>query len=340
MPAVSIRDLVHRYGARTALDGVTFDIKAGEIFGILGPNGGGKTTLFRLLSTLIPCQQGNVAVLGFDLRRQAFEIRRRIGVVFQAASLDKKLTVAENIRYQAALYGLAGRDLRLREAEALEQFGLVERAGELCEKLSGGLRRRVELAKGMIHRPQLVLLDEPSTGLDPGVRLELWRYLADLRQTRGTTIVLTTHLLDEAAKADRLAILHQGRLVALDSPSALQATIGGDAITIRTGDPSTLISALDAQFNLAASEIDSGVRLEVRNGHQWIPRLIDALPGQIDEITLGKPTLEDVFIAKTGQRFHEPRRHERELEIENCKVQMQNEYTTKTRSHKEEDEGK
>jgi ABC-2 type transport system ATP-binding protein len=301
--AVAIRAVSHRYGERQALDGVTFDIAAGEIFGVLGPNGGGKTTLFRLLSTLIPLQAGEVTLVGFDLRRDAYEIRRRIGVVFQAASLDKKLTVAENIRYQAALYGLAGSELRRRESEALEQFGLRDRAGELCEKLSGGLRRRVELAKGMIHDPQLILLDEPSTGLDPGARLDLWQMLSQLRDIRGTTVVLTTHILDEAAKADRLAILHAGKLVALDTPAALQATVGGDAITIRTSNPAGLIQTLREKFSLTGSEAAGGVRLEVRDGHQWIARLVDALPQEIEEITLGKPTLEDVFIAKTGRGF-------------------------------------
>lgn len=301
--AVSIRAVSHHYGQRLALDGVSFDIAAGEIFGVLGPNGGGKTTLFRLLSTLIPLQAGEATLVGFDLRRDTYDIRRHIGIVFQAASLDKKLTVAENIRYQAALYGLTGSELRRREAEALEQFGLRDRAGELCEKLSGGLRRRVELAKGMIHNPQLILLDEPSTGLDPGARLDLWQHLVQLRDTRSTTVVLTTHILDEAAKADRLAILHEGRLVALDTPAALQATVGGDAITIRTGNPARLTQMLRERFSLTGSEIDGGVRLEVRDGHQWIARLVEALPQEIDEITLGKPTLEDVFIAKTGRRF-------------------------------------
>jgi ABC-2 type transport system ATP-binding protein len=301
--AVSIRAVSHRYGSRQALSEVTFEIAPGEIFCILGPNGGGKTTLFRLLSTLIPLQQGEVTLVGFDLRREAFEIRRRIGVVFQSPSLDKKLTVAENIRYQAALYGLAGSELRRREAEALEQFGLKDRAGELCEKLSGGLRRRVELAKGMIHYPELVLLDEPSTGLDPGARLDLWQHLVRIRELRGTTIVLTTHILEEAAKADRLAILHQGHLVALDTPGALQATVGGDALTIRTGNSAQLIQALRERYSLTGSEIEGGVRLEVRDGHRWIARLVEELPGEIEEVTLGKPTLEDVFIAKTGHRF-------------------------------------
>jgi ABC-2 type transport system ATP-binding protein len=303
--AVLLRSVSHRYGQRQALDNVSFEIARGEIFGILGPNGGGKTTLFRLLSTLIPLREGEVTLLGFDLRRETFEIRRRIGVVFQAASLDKKLTVAENIRYQAALYGLSGAEMRRREEEALEQFGLRDRADELAERLSGGLRRRVELAKGMIHRPELVLLDEPSTGLDPGARLDLWQYLERLRASRGTTIVLTTHILDEAAKADRLALLHQGKLVALDTPAALQSTVGGDAITIRSRQAEQLARQLAEQFALQAKASEGQVRLEVQNGHQWVAKLVESFPTEIEEITLGKPTLEDVFVAKTGRRLRE-----------------------------------
>jgi ABC-2 type transport system ATP-binding protein len=303
--AVSILGVSHRYGSRQALSDVTFDIAEREIFGILGPNGGGKTTLFRLLSTLIPLQAGEVTILGFDLASNAYEIQRRIGVVFQAASLDKKLTVVENIRYQAALYGLSGSEFRRRETEALEQFDLRDRANELCERLSGGLRRRVELAKGMIHDPQLILLDEPSTGLDPGARLDLWQQLVRLREARGATVVLTTHILEEAAKADRLAIMHEGKLVALDTPANLQSTVGGDAITIRTSNAMRLLQLVRERFSLAGSEMEDGVRLEVQHGHQWISRLVEAFPAEIEEITLGKPTLEDVFIAKTGRRFHQ-----------------------------------
>ncbi len=303
IPAVDLHAISHAYGARRALAEVSFTIQPGEIFGVLGPNGGGKTTLFRLLSTLIPLQSGSATLLGFDLQREAFEIRRRLGVVFQAASLDKKLTVAENIRFQAALYGLTGKELARREAAALEQFGLTARAGELCESLSGGLRRRVELAKGTIHHPQLLLLDEPSTGLDPGARLELWRFLEQIRREQGTTVVLTTHILEEAAKADRLALLHEGRLVALDTPTALQATVGGDSILIRTSNPARLSERVRERFQLTPASTESGLRLEVPQGHQWIARLVEAFPGEIEEIVLGKPTLEDVFLAKTGRKF-------------------------------------
>ncbi len=306
--AVEIADLEHRYGERRALAGLSLTIDRGEIFVFLGPNGGGKTTLFRLLSTLIPIQQGEARILGFELRRQAQAVRERIGVVFQAPSLDKKLTVAENLMHQGHLYGLSGRALQARQDEMLERLGLGDRRRDRVETLSGGLRRRVELAKGMLHRPRLLLLDEPSTGLDPGARSDLWDYLQQVRRDEGVTIVLTTHLLEEADKADRIAILSEGSLVALDTPDALKATVGGDSITIQTDDPDSLAPAISERFGCAAAVLDGAVRLEQRDGHEWIARLVEAFPGRIDAITLGKPTLEDVFIDRTGHRFW----HERE----------------------------
>lgn len=306
--AISIAGLEHRYGSRQALAGINLEIEAGEIFVFLGPNGGGKTTLFRLLSTLIPVQRGEVRVLGFDLRRQTQAIRERIGVVFQAPSLDKKLTVAENLMHQAHLYGLSGRTLESRQSEMLARLGLAERRRDRVETLSGGLRRRVELAKGMLNRPRLLLLDEPSTGLDPGARSDLWDYLQQVRRDEGVSIVLTTHLLEEAEKADRIAILNEGSLVALDTPEALKATVGGDSITIQTSGPQSLADEITARFDCPASVLEGAVRLEQPNGHEWIARLVEAFPGRIEAITLGKPTLEDVFIDRTGHRFW----HERE----------------------------
>ncbi|HTN77689.1 MAG TPA: ATP-binding cassette domain-containing protein [Pirellulaceae bacterium] len=301
--AVQLSELTHRYGQRIALNQLTLTIARGEVFVFLGPNGGGKTTLFRLLSTLLPPQSGNAEVLGYDLRRSIAEVRLRMGVVFQSPSLDKKLTVVENIRFQAALYGLSGKEYALRQAEMLEQLGLADRAHDLVETLSGGLRRRVELAKGLIHRPELLLLDEPSTGLDPGARADLWAYLLRIREESGVTIVLTTHLLEEADKADRIAILNRGELVALDTPDQLRAMVGGDSITIETDNPALLASDLTTQLQIAASVVDGRVRLEQAAGHQWIARIVEAFPGRIASITLGKPTLEDVFIEKTGHRF-------------------------------------
>ncbi len=301
--ALETSRLVHRYGERTALAGLDLEVAAGEIFALLGPNGGGKTTLFRLLSTLIPIQSGSARLLGYDVARQTAEVQRRIGVVFQAPSLDKKLTVAENLHHQGHLYGLSGGELRQRADEMLDRLRLADRRRDLVETLSGGLRRRVELAKGLLHRPRLLLLDEPSTGLDPGARSDLWDYLQQIRRDDGVTVVLTTHLLEEADKADRLAILNAGSLVALDTPDRLRASVGGDTLTIETDRPEELAAAIGERFDVPAAVVDGSVRLERPDGHQWVARLVEAFPGRLASIKLGKPTLEDVFIARTGHKF-------------------------------------
>lgn len=302
--ALAIENVTYNYGTRRALNALSLQVEPGEIFVFLGPNGGGKTTLFRLLSTLAPLQTGKVDVLGFDLATQRDQVRRRIGVVFQSPSLDKKLTVAENMRQQSALYGLSGAAAKEAEERMMRQLGVHDRAGDLAEHLSGGLRRRVELAKGMIHRPRLLLLDEPSTGLDPGARSSLWEYLQRIRTEQGVTIVLTTHLLEEAEKADRIAILDQGTLVALDTPTALKASVGGDSVTITTrGDAEGLAAALRQIVSYEVRVMDSAVRFEAPDASHLAPQIMQSLGEQIDSITFGKPTLEDVFIDKTGRQY-------------------------------------
>jgi len=301
--AIIVSEVSHHYGERKAVDHLSLNVLAGEIFVFLGPNGSGKTTLFRVLSTLIPLQNGEVSILGYSLTSETTTIRSKLGVVFQAPSLDKKLTVAENLRHQGRLYGMSGAMLNERTQEMLAALGIAERAQELVETLSGGMRRRVELAKGMLHRPRLLLMDEPSTGLDPGARADLWQYLQRVREEQGVTVVLTTHLLEEAERADRIAIMHQGKLAALDTPAALQASVGGDSINIRTAQPGKLAEAIRTRFDCEATELDGTVRLEQPDGHQWISRLVEAFPEEIQTITLGKPTLEDVFIDCTGHRY-------------------------------------
>lgn len=301
--AIDVDALSHRYGERTALDRISLSIGEGEIFAFLGPNGGGKSTLFRVLSTLAPIQSGGARVFGLDLRRETAAIRRQIGVAFQAASLDRKLTVAENLRHQGRLYGISGSTLRSRIGEALGRLGVADRAGDLVETLSGGLKRRVELAKALLHGPRLLLLDEPSTALDPAARGEVWRYLEEVRRANGVTVALTTHLLDEADKADRIAILDRGRLAALDTPDNLKAAVGGDSITIETSDAPRLSTDISARFGIPAQVLDGNVRLEQANGHEWIARIVEAFPGRVAAIRVGKPTLEDVFIDRCGRRF-------------------------------------
>jgi ABC-2 type transport system ATP-binding protein len=305
--AISISRLVHHYGSRCAIDGLDLQIGEGELLAILGPNGSGKTTLFRVLSTLLPPQQGTIEVLGLDITRDRRTAQQQLGVVFQAPSLDKKLTVSENLRFHGPLVGMSGEPLRRAENALLERFRLTDRRRDLVETLSGGLRRRVELAKGLLHRPPILLLDEPSTGLDPGARTDLWEYLHEIRRTDGVTIVLTTHLLEEAEKVDRLAIMDRGKLVALDTPDRLRSTVGGDSITIETTEPAALVEEIASQLGLVARIIDGRVRLEEPEGHRLIPRLVETLGKRIQSVILGRPTLEDVFIDRTGRTMHEER---------------------------------
>jgi len=304
-PAIHVVGLTYHYGSRCAVDGLEFEVGEGEIFAFVGPNGGGKTTLFRVLSTLVPMQTGAATILGWDLRNDTSQIRRALGVVFQAPSLDKKLTVEENLRHQGHLYGLRGSRLRDRSNKMLAELGLTDRRRERVEKLSGGLRRRVELAKGMLHHPRLLLLDEPSTGLDPAARNDLWAYLREIREQQAVTVVLTTHLLEEAERADRIAILDQGKLVALDTPDALRGTVGGDAVTIQTADSSQLAEDIQAAFEFPVEVVDGAVRLEQPDGHRLIARIVEAFPGRVDAVTFSRPTLEDVFIDRTGHRFRQ-----------------------------------
>jgi ABC-2 type transport system ATP-binding protein len=303
LPAVDVQSLTHRYGWRLALDDVTFSIAAGEVFAFLGPNGGGKTTLFRLLSTLMPVQAGRAALWGHDVQRELDEVRRLIGVVFQAPSLDKKLTVEENMVAQAALYGLHGAAFRARRDEVLKQLGVADRRHDRVETLSGGLRRRVDLAKALLHRPRLLLLDEPTTGLDPGARVDLWRYLRQLREQDQTTIVLTTHLLDEADRADRVAILHAGRLVASGDPSVLRSAVGGNSITVETDQAEWLCRQINQRWSYEATVVDGAVRVGCGIDTAWATQLVDEFPEHVKSVTIGRPTLEDVFIQQTGHRF-------------------------------------
>jgi len=302
-PLVQIENLTHSYNGRPALREVGFSVAAGEIFGILGPNGSGKSTLFRILATLFQADGGRAAVAGFDVIQQPQQVRRRLGVVFQSPSVDAKLTVAENLLYQGWLHGLHGTLLQQRLTALLQRFGLQERRHELVENLSGGLRRRVELAKGLLHQPAILLLDEPSTGLDPGARKDLWDLLRSLQAGEGVTVLLTTHLLEEAEKCDRLAILDTGRLIALGTPNELKSRIGGDVIMLKSTQPELLRQRCRELFQIEATLVDGMVRLERANGHEFVPKLIEAFPGMITSLTIGKPTLEDVFIKETGHQF-------------------------------------
>ncbi|MFO1095726.1 MAG: ABC transporter ATP-binding protein [Planctomycetaceae bacterium] len=304
-PAVEIAGLRHRYGEREALAGVSFELAQSEIFGLLGPNGGGKTTLFKILATLLPVQEGTARILGHDVAADPDAVRRLIGVTFQAPSLDPKLTVRENLKFHGMLYGLTAAPLSARIDELLSRLGLADRARDLAEKLSGGLKRRVEIAKSLLHGPRILLLDEPSTGLDPGARHDLWTYLAQLREQAGVTVLVTTHLMEEAEHCDRLGILDHGKLVALGTPTELRSSIGGDVVTLEADDPDGLAAAILGRFQLEPRRIGTALRIERSAGHELIRDLVAEFGDRIQSASLGKPTLEDVFIDRTGHRFWE-----------------------------------
>ncbi len=239
-PVISVENLVHRYGDRSALNGVSFDVRPAELFGLLGPNGSGKTTLFRILSTLMLPTAGRATIMGCDAAQEPARLRRQIGVVFQAQSVDLKLTAYENLWHQGHLYGLQGAALKKRIQEILSRVGLADRAKELVETFSGGMQRRIELAKGLLHHPGVLLLDEPTTGLDPGARRDLWQYLQMLRDEEHVSVLVTTHLMEEAERCDRLAIMNEGNLVALGTPAELKSEIGGDVILLDAAHDATV----------------------------------------------------------------------------------------------------
>jgi ABC-2 type transport system ATP-binding protein len=299
--AVQVLNLTHNYRDRKALN----EVRRGEIFALLGPNGGGKTTLFKILSTALTPSDGTAKVMGFDIRTQANDVRRRIGIVFQNPSLDKKLTVLENLRYHGQLYGLRGAALTDRVNEMMDRLMIADRAANLVETLSGGLARRVELAKGLLHRPEVLILDEPSVGLDPGARRDLWLYLQKLREKENVTILVTTHLVDEGDRSDHVLVLNLGQVVAMGTPESLKQEIGGDVISITTRDAEKLSAAIRQKFSVTPTIVNGTLRVEKEQGHTFIGHVVDAFPEMVDSVSLSKPTLEDVFIARTGHRFWE-----------------------------------
>jgi ABC-2 type transport system ATP-binding protein len=301
---ISVQNLVHRYENRTALNGVSFDVRPAELFGLLGPNGSGKTTLFRILSTLMVPSAGRTAIMGYDAAREPARVRRQIGVVFQAQSVDEKLTAYENLWHQGHLYGLRGAALKKRIYEILSRVGLADRAEELVETFSGGMQRRIELAKGLLHYPGVLLLDEPTTGLDPGARRDLWQYLQMLRDEEHVSVLVTTHLMEEAERCDRLAIMNEGNLVALGTPTELKSEIGGDVVLLEAAhDAGLLAERIRARFHVETTVLENQVRMEHKGAHRFVTEVVEAFPGEIVALSVSKPALEDVFIRRTGHKF-------------------------------------
>ena len=300
---IAVENLSHAYQQRQALDNISFDVSCGEIFGLLGPNGSGKTTLFRILSTLMPVTAGTVRIFGHDLATEVRTIRNLLGVVFQHPGLDTKLTVVENLRHHGHLYGLAGKALRHQISELLERFGVSDRATERVEVLSGGLQRRVEIAKALLHSPRVLLLDEPTSGLDVTARRQLNEHLGMLARTENILVLMTTHLLDDAEACNRVGILDEGKLVALGEPDELKAKVGGDVILIESESRETLSDVISERFGFSPVLTDNQLRIECERGHEFVRDVVAAFPDEIQSVRFGKPTLEDVFVKLTGNPF-------------------------------------
>ena len=304
--AIVANDLVKTFGERRALDGISLEVRRGELFCLLGPNGGGKSTLFRILATLSLPDSGTARIGGHDVVSAAAEVRARLGVVFQSPSLVGKLTFLENLRCGGALYGLTGAELESRIAEATKALNLTDRLNDIVETLSGGLQRRAEIAKCLLIRPEVLLLDEPSTGLDPGARLDLWAALEKLRVEHGVTALCTTHLMEEAARADRVGIVSSGKLVALGTPEELTSAIGGDVISLRTSKEvgaDQLAKLITDKTGIPATVVEGEVRIEHAEAYAVAARLAGEFPKEITSLRIARPTLEDVFIARTGRLF-------------------------------------
>jgi ABC-2 type transport system ATP-binding protein len=306
---IEVRNLTYRYGKSIApaLSDVSFVVQPGAMCVFLAPNGGGKTTLFKILSTAFPLQEGAILYDGKDFSENYSIIRKSIGVVFQNPSVDKRLTVRENLHCQAYLYGGTPKRMRGDIERVVGLFGLEPHLGHTLETLSGGFQRRVEIAKCVLHTPPVLLLDEPSTGLDIVSRKELWEYLALLRERDGTTILATTHLTDEAEQSGQVIILNGGRLVVSGNPVELKNQIGGEILSIGTRDAASLLSLLSDKWNIRGTHINGRVRLELSGNELIVPQLLSDYRNLVDTITISRPSLADVFFRYTGSRFDETR---------------------------------
>src|SRR2546427_7258001 len=304
-PAISVRGLAKRYGEIQAVAGVDFDVRRGEAFGCLGPNGAGKTTTINMLCTLAHPTAGQASVAGYDVVKQRDEVRRNIGLVFQDTTLDGYLTAERNLRFHAELYGVPRSQLGERLKAVLEMVDLWDRRGSRVQTFSGGMMRRLEIARGLLHSPNVLFLDEPTIGLDPQTRSHIWSYLEDLRGREAITIFLTTHYMDEAEHCDRIAIIDHGTIVALDTPEALKSSVGKDRIQIHTADDEAAIASLRARFEIEASMHEGAVTFSVEDGEEFIPRLFAELEVPVRSISLTRPTLDDVFMSYTGKTIRD-----------------------------------
>jgi ABC-2 type transport system ATP-binding protein len=300
-PAVEVDGLVRRFGDFTAVDGISFAVEPGELFGFLGPNGAGKTTTISILCTLLNPSDGTARVAGYDVVADRTKVRSSIGLVFQEITLDDYLTAEENLRFHAVMYGVPPKDIEPRMNPLLEMVGLSGRKDQEVRFFSGGMKRRLEIARGLLHTPRVLFLDEPTIGLDPQTRFHIWDYVDELRARERTTMFLTTHYMDEAERCDRIAIIDQGRIVAIDTPSELKASVGADTVTMTTADDNRAIEQLREHFDVTAERRHDQLVLHVPDGDEFVPKIFAALDVRVSSVNVRRPSLDDVFIKYTGR---------------------------------------
>ncbi|MBC7361486.1 MAG: ATP-binding cassette domain-containing protein [Candidatus Aminicenantes bacterium] len=305
MEIIRVHNLVKKYDGLTAVDHISFSVKRGEIFGFLGPNGAGKTTTINILSTLLQPTEGEVYVNGFNVITQKNKVRKSIGLVFQDPSLDDRLTAEENLYFHARLYHVPHDEYQKRKEEVLRLVELWDRRKDLVKTFSGGMKRRLEIARGLIHHPAILFLDEPTLGLDPQTRSHLWSYILKLKEEKQMTIFMTTHYMNEAEYCDRLIIIDYGKIVAFDTPTNLKKAVGGDIIIMESPEPQKLKSELKQKYSLEAKEENGGITIEISNGKTFLPRLFDELETKVTSVSLREPTLDDVFLHLTGRKIRD-----------------------------------
>lgn len=306
MDIIEVKNLTKKYGELTAVDNISFTVLKGEIFGFLGPNGAGKSTTISMLATLVKPDGGQAVVNGFDVARERNSVRKSIGLVFQDSSLDDKLTAEENLYFHADLYHVEKASFKERLPEVLKLVDLWDRKDHIVKTFSGGMKRRLEIARGLIHYPQVMFLDEPTIGLDPQTRFNIWEYILKLKREKDMTIFMTTHYLNEAEYCDRIAIIDRGKIVALDTPTNLKKMVGGDIITLAaTTDLEKLKQEIESKLSLKVKTVDNKLKIEVTDGDKFLPKLFSELKEKIQTVELRKPTLDDVFLSLTGKKIRE-----------------------------------
>jgi ABC-2 type transport system ATP-binding protein len=305
MEVIKSNNLVKRFGKLEAVNGVSFRVQEGEIFGFLGPNGAGKTTTINMLCTLLAPTEGEAIVNGFNVIKERDQVRESIGLVFQEPALDDYLTAEQNLRFHAYAYSIPKKTLEPRMKELLEMVELWDRRKEKINTYSGGMKRRLEIARGLLHHPKVLFLDEPTLGLDPQTRSRIWNHIRELRKRENLAIFMTTHYMDEAENCDRIAVIDYGKIVALDTPDKLKDAIGGDVITIKTEDNEKAVRLLKDQYNLQSNQENGAIRFTVPHGEEFLPGFVSGFPVRLISIGLHRPTLEDVFLKLTGHAIRE-----------------------------------